>query len=328
MSDVNNTAQATEASEGETKRKGPRPLAPTEIELQTLPKGKAFERYDLGDYRSCDMSLPAERDAALMILSHILDMRSSPDYSGFGVYIDPRVSDAPEDMNKGSFIFDGKTIKSGDESVLAYVSVAYMPPADDFYKAAHELTRRAVQKLLADYYAGIISRHLAIADDGSLTIKGEIPIDPADILAPTARGSARDPYLWALMAIVDLRLRKQVKIASRDLRLVLTSEAFARNSAYKSLEAQGLFVNALHSVNQLLEKAATDEATLAKVVEALSAVAPKSHKEEVTPDFIKAWHASSALPTLIANRPIANVKIKAAGSLSDVEKQSLDMLFG
>jgi len=320
-----NSAGDVNTAQTETKKeaKKEKVLPKSAILLPTLGPKKS---YDLGDYQTFDMSIRAEREAALAVLSHVVEMTDDAEYGAYALYVDPRISDGkPEEIEAGSIIFDGKTVKSGDESVLAFVNVSYMPPVDEFYKSAHELTRRTVQNLMADFYAKIVAKHLAINEDGELVVKGEIPINPEDILTPTAR-AGKDQFQWALIALCNLRLSSEVKISARDLRLVLSSKSYALNSAYKSLETKGLFDKAITAIATIVDNADKSPEIMAKFIEALKKIAPKNHVDSVNEKFVHDWAASKSIWALLDSRAVATVKLKAANTLNEKEKAAAELL--
>jgi hypothetical protein len=318
--------EAIETTEATAKEaKAAKVLPESAIYLQTMPKGKSFEVYDLGDYRIFDLAIPGEKAAAIASMEHIVMCESDAKLGGYELYLDNRAEDI-EALNAGSIVFDGKTLGNKDDAVLAYISITFVPEMDAFYTSAHELTRRRLQKLLAEFVGGITRKHLKVDDDGKLVIKDAIPIDPKDILSTGARVSSKDPYIWLLLAVAQIKLSDKVKIRTAELRMCLTSSNYAKNSAFRSLEETGVFMETLAAVRKMLSQT-TDANFMARTVSVLQKTETK-RADEITADFIKSWRDSAQVDRIIADRDITEVKRKAAEKITDTEKEALGALFG
>ena len=324
MSDTENM-ENMEATEATASKKAEKPLPEGAIALQTLPKGKAFEVYQLGDYRILDLAIPAEKAAAMAMMEHIAELESDPKLGGFELYLDNRLTEA-DSLSVGSIVFDGKEIGAKDDSALAFISMTYVPEMNAFYEASHERTRRVLQKLLADFVGGITRKHLKLDDDGKLVIKDTIPIDPKDLLSSGARVSSKDAYIWLLLAIAQIKLSAKIKIRTPELRMCLTSSSYAKNSAFRSLEDQGVFMETLTAIRKMLSQT-VDAEFMSRTVEVLKKTEAK-RADEITPEFIEAWHKSGQIDRIISDRDITEVKKKAAANLSGDEQAALETLFG
>ena len=312
-------------NETEGKAKAVKALPEGAIYLQTMPKGKSFEAYGLGDFRILDLAIPAEKAAAMAIMEHVAEMESDPKFGGFELYLDNRLTDA-DTLNSGSIVFDGKEIGAKDDSALAFISMTYVPQMDEFYAASHERTRRVLQRLLADYVGGITRKHLKLDDDGKLVIKDTIPIDPKDLLSSGARVSSKDAYMWLLLAIAQIKLSAKIKIRTPELRMCLTSSSYAKNSAFRSLEEQGVFMETLTAIRKMLGQT-SDPGFMTRTVDVLKKTEAK-RADEITAEFIEAWHKSGQIDRIISDRDITEVKKKAAENLSSDERAALETLFG
>ena len=321
---ANETANSNNSNDNDNGTNSNATASAAVVTLQTLPKGKGFESYELGDYRVLDMAIPAERSAALVILEHIVNSESDPQLGGFGLYFDKRLEDV-DSIVTGSIAFDGKTVGTKAEQALAMVSATYIPAVDEFYHAAQELTRRALQRMLSGFVSDITRKYLKIDDEGKLVVKDGIPIDPKDLLSFGNRVVSKDPFQWLLLAIAQLKLSQQIKIKTTELRMCLTSSSYARNSAFRSLEESKVFTETLASIRKMLLQTENPE-FMEKTVRILKKAESK-RADEITAEFITAWRNSQQIDRVIADRDVTDVKRKAAEKLNETEKEALAVLF-